>query len=229
MFELMHISCVYEGGVRALDDISLQIEKGCSVALVGSNGCGKTTLLRVLNGLVFPVAGEYRFDGERIDKRTLKDVVFAKRFHRRVGFVFQNADAQLFCGSVEDEIAFGPRQLDLSELECRDRVGDCLRLLGIEHLRTRAPYATSGGEKRKIAFASVLALNPDALVMDEPLSGLDVPAQDLIVDLLKKLRVAKKTLIFATHNERLVETIADVRVRMDAGRIISIEQVATRE
>ncbi len=225
MFDLKNISYSYEGGGRALDGISLLIEKGTSVALTGDNGCGKTTLLRVLNGLVFPTKGEYLFEGKAIDKRTFKDTKFVKSFHQRIGFVFQNADAQLFCGSVDDEIAFGPRQMEKSETECRQRVDDCLKLLNIEHLRTRAPYATSGGEKRKIAFACVLALNPDALVMDEPLAGLDVMSQQLIINLLKDLRAAKKTLIFATHNESLVKSIADVRVRMANGKVVGVEKV----
>ncbi|MBQ9813928.1 MAG: ABC transporter ATP-binding protein [Thermoguttaceae bacterium] len=222
MFELINASYEYVGGVCALNDVSLHISEGSAVALTGENGCGKTTLLRVLNGLIFPTKGEYRFSGERIDKQVLKNAQFAKQFHRRVGYVFQNVDSQLFCGSVEDEIAFGPRQLDLSEEECKRRVDDCLALLGIESLRTRAPYATSGGEKRKIAFASVLSLNPDAIVMDEPLAGLDAATQERIVALLKTLREAKKTLVFATHNEGLVEQIADVRVRMKSGKIIDV-------
>ncbi len=224
MFELINASYEYPGGVLALNDVSLHIAEGSSVALTGENGCGKTTLLRVLNGLVFPTKGEYRFAGDKIDKQTLKNAQFAKQFHRRVGYVFQNVDSQLFCGGVEDEIAFGPRQLELSEEECKRRVDDCLALLGIESLRTRAPYATSGGEKRKIAFASVLSLNPDALVMDEPLAGLDASTQNRILSLLKTLRKAKKTLVFATHNEGLVEQIADVRARMEAGRIVDVSR-----
>lgn len=225
MFELKNISYSYEGKEQALDGISLHIEKGDAVALIGDNGCGKTTLLRVINGLIFPNKGEYFFDGKKIDKQSLKDVKFSKSFHQRVGFVFQNADAQLFCGSVDDEIAFGPRQMALSEEVSRQRVEDCLKLLNIENLRFRAPYATSGGEKRKIAFACVLALNPDALVMDEPLAGLDAASQERIVELLKSLRAAKKTLIFATHNENLVKELADVRVRMAEGKIVAIETV----
>ncbi|MBQ9875355.1 MAG: ABC transporter ATP-binding protein [Thermoguttaceae bacterium] len=224
MFRLIGVSHAYDDGVSALEDVSLKIPRGRAVALTGANGCGKTTLLRVLNGLIAPTKGEYFFDGARIDKAALKDARFAKEFHRRVGFVFQNVDAQLFCGSVEDEIAFGPRQLGLSEAECRARVDDCLKLLGIEALRNRAPYATSGGEKRRIAFACVLSLNPDALVMDEPLAGLDVGAQETVVELLRSLKAAKKTLVFATHNEALVREIADVRVGMDSGRIAAIEE-----
>lgn len=225
MFELENVSYAYDENAPALDGVSLRIPKGSAVALVGANGSGKTTLLRLLNGLVLPTRGEYRFDGVRVDKRALKDSAFAKTFHRRVGFVFQNADAQLFCGSVDDEIAFGPRQLDLSEEECRRRVDGSLKLLGIEKLRFRPPYATSGGEKRKIAFASVLSLNPDALVMDEPLAGLDAQSQSLVVDLLKALRAAHKTLVFATHNERLVEEIADVRATLEFGKLVATDRL----
>ncbi|MBQ1863047.1 MAG: ABC transporter ATP-binding protein [Thermoguttaceae bacterium] len=225
MFELENVSYAYDENAPALDGVSLRVPKGSAVALVGANGSGKTTLLRLLNGLVLPTRGEYRFDGVRVDKRALKDSAFAKTFHRRVGFVFQNADAQLFCGSVDDEIAFGPRQLDLSEEECRRRVDGSLKLLGIEKLRFRPPYATSGGEKRKIAFASVLSLNPDALVMDEPLAGLDAQSQSLVVDLLKALRAAHKTLVFATHNERLVEEIADVRATLEFGKLVATDRL----
>ncbi|MBQ3823049.1 MAG: ABC transporter ATP-binding protein [Thermoguttaceae bacterium] len=225
MFELENVSYAYDENAPALDGVSLRIPRGSAVALVGANGSGKTTLLRLLNGLVLPTRGEYRFDGVRVDKRALKDSAFAKTFHRRVGFVFQNADAQLFCGSVDDEIAFGPRQLDLSEEECRRRVDGSLKLLGIEKLRFRPPYATSGGEKRKIAFASVLSLNPDALVMDEPLAGLDAQSQSLVVDLLKALRAANKTLVFATHNERLVEEIADVRATLEFGKLVATDRL----
>ena len=221
MFELTDVSFSYDGGVQALTDVSLRVERGRALALIGDNGCGKTTLLKLLNGLIFPTRGEYKFDGDKIDRDSLRDLNFAKNFHRRVGFVFQNADAQLFCGSVEDEIAFGPRQLELEENECRRRVDDCLALLDIEKLRTRAPYALSGGEKRKVAFACVLALNPDALIMDEPLAGLDKEAQNRIVELLKTLRDAKKTLIFATHNETLVNAIADEQIKLSAGRRVA--------
>ncbi len=199
MFELENVSYAYDENAPALDGVSLRIPKGSAVALVGANGSGKTTLLRLLNGLVLPTRGEYRFDGVRVD--------------------------QLFCGSVDDEIAFGPRQLDLSEEECRRRVDGSLKLLGIEKLRFRPPYATSGGEKRKIAFASVLSLNPDALVMDEPLAGLDAQSQSLVVDLLKALRAAHKTLVFATHNERLVEEIADVRATLEFGKLVATDRL----
>ncbi len=225
MFELRNASFSYDGETPTLRALNFMIGRGESVAITGDNGCGKTTLLRALNGLLAPIAGEYLFDGARIDKKALANASFAKTFHRRVGFVFQNADAQLFCGSVEDEIAFGPRQLDLEESESRRRVDDCISLMGIEALRYRAPYALSGGEKRKAAFAAVLALNPDALVMDEPLENLDASGRALVLDLCRSLKAAGKTLIFATHNESFVAEIADRRIRLARGEVVGIENV----
>ncbi|MDO5309046.1 MAG: ABC transporter ATP-binding protein [Planctomycetia bacterium] len=225
MFKLESVSYSYQDGIHALREVVLHVKRGEAVALMGANGCGKTTLLRMLNGLVFPQSGRYYFDGDQINRKSLHDIQFSKEFHRRVGYVFQNADAQLFCGSVEDEIAFGPRQLQESEEFCRERVDDCLKLLQIEHLRRRAPYALSGGEKRKTAFACVLALNPDALTADEPLAGLDPASQQKILELLQSLRAAGKTLIFATHNEALAKEVADTRVTMEQGRIVDVSPI----
>lgn len=216
MLELKNVSHSYEEGVKTLDNVSLRVERGQAVAIVGANGSGKTTLLKLINGLIFPTSGVYEFDGTQITRKALADAKFAKSFHRRIGFVFQNADAQLFCGSVEDEIAFGPRQLNFSEEEIRRRVDDCLELLEITRLRRRAPYALSGGEKRRVAFACVLAVNPEVLVADEPLASLDESGRNLVVGLFKTLRSAGKTLLFASHNEALVSEIADFRFNVEA-------------
>ncbi|MGI6401751.1 MAG: energy-coupling factor ABC transporter ATP-binding protein [Thermoguttaceae bacterium] len=218
MFDLKNVSYSYDGKVNALADVTLQIPRGESVAIVGANGSGKTTLLRLLNGLIFPTSGVYRFDGERITRKALAKTQFAKTFHRRVGFVFQNADAQLFCGSVEDEIAFGPRQLNLTEEEALERVNDCLELLDITRLRQRAPYSLSGGEKRRVAFAAVLALNPDALVADEPLASLDEAGKELVVNLFKTLHAAGKTLVFATHSDELIAEVSAKRFKLESRR-----------
>ena len=216
MFELKNVSHSYEGNVKTLENVSFRIERGQAVAIVGANGSGKTTLLKLLNGLIFPTSGVYEFDGDAITRESLANAKFAKTFHRRVGFVFQNADAQLFCGSVEDEVAFGPRQLNLPEEEIRRRVDDCLGLLEITRLRRRAPYALSGGEKRRVAFACVLAVNPEALVADEPLESLDEAGRALVVNLFKTLHSAGKTLVFASHNEAFISEVADFRVNVEA-------------
>ena len=215
MLELKNVSHSYEEDVKTLENVSLRVERGQAVAIVGANGSGKTTLLKLLNGLIFPTSGVYEFDGAPITRKALADAKFAKSFHRRIGFVFQNADAQLFCGSVEDEIAFGPRQLNFTEEEIRRRVDDCLELLEITRLRRRAPYALSGGEKRRVAFASVLAVNPEVLVADEPLASLDELGRNLIVELFKTLRSTGKTLVFASHNEEFISEIADFRFNVE--------------
>ena len=124
-----------------------------------------------------------------------------------MGYVFHNADAQLFCGSVEEEIAFGPVQMGLSEAEIKKRTEDCLHLFGLEKLRDRPPYHLSGGEKRKVSLACILSLNPEVLILDEPLAGLDEKTQDMLVDFLQSFHKAGKTLITITHNRQLAETI----------------------
>ena len=208
LFSLDNVCFAYEGHI-ALRYITLDVARGETVVLQGSNGCGKSTLLKLLNGLVYAEEGTYRFDGDVIDEKSLKDNVFSKRFHQRVGFIFQNSDVQLFCGNVEEEISFGPRQMGLSEEEVKRRTDDVIGLLGIEDLRERAPYHLSGGEKRKVAIACILSMNPEALVLDEPLAGLDRKTQEWLVEFLLDLKKAGKTLIVSTHNDELAHTLAD--------------------
>lgn len=172
MIELKNITYAYEGS-RALSDINLKIARGESVSLLGPNGSGKSTLLKLINGIIFPESGTYLFDGMEITEKKLKDAKFSKAFHQRIGFVFQNSDTQLFCSTVYDEIAFGPRQMGMDEKAVASRVGDCLALLKLESFKDRQPYHLSGGEKKKVALACVLALNPEVLVLDEPMNGLD--------------------------------------------------------
>ena len=142
-----------------------------------------------------------------VNEKALKNSQFAKWFHQQMGYVFQNADTQLFCGSVEEEIAFGPVQMGLSEAEIKKRTEDCLHLFGLEKLRDRPPYHLSGGEKRKVSLACILSLNPEVLILDEPLAGLDEKTQDMLVEFLQSFHKAGKTLITITHNRQLAETI----------------------
>ena len=201
--------CFAYDELPALRHVSLRIGTGEAVVLMGDNGSGKSTLLRLLVGLACPQQGSYRFDGREVSERSMRDPVFAKSLHQRVGFVFQDSDAQLFCARVDDEIAFGPRQMGLSEEEVTRRVDDTLALLDIERLRTRAPYALSGGEKRRVAIACVLSMNPDVLCFDEPLAGLDARARTWLVGFLGQLRDAGKTLVIATHDRSLADELAD--------------------
>ena len=162
-----------------------------------------------------PDRGSYWFLGEEITHKKLQDVSFSKSLHQKIGFVFQNSDTQLFCSSVYDEIAFGPRQMGLSESEVERRVNDCLSLLGIEEFQDRVPYHLSGGEKRKVAVACVMSLNPEVLILDEPMNGLDPKTQRWLVEFLKRLNQAGKTLITSTHNLELVQELSTRAVLFD--------------
>jgi len=206
MIELTDVSCSYGDG-EALSNITFYVHPGESVAIIGPNGCGKSTLLKFLNGLVPARKGTYRFHDDTIDAARLKDKAFAKRFHQRIGLLFQNADTQLFCPVVHEEIAFGPQQMGLDPAEVASRVEDCLRLLGIEKLRDRVPYHLSEGEKRKVALASVLAVNPEVLVLDEPMNGLDPRMKAFLKDLIARLNAAGKTILCSTHDFEYVDGI----------------------
>ena len=208
MIEIKNLFYSY-GDSIALNNINLVIRPGEAVALMGANGCGKSTLLKLLNGLISPDQGYYAFHGVEITDKKLQDIKFSKGFHQKIGFVFQNSDAQLFCSSVYDEVAFGPRQMGMSESEVEKRVNDCLSLLSIQSLRNRIPYQLSGGEKRKVAIACVMSLNPEVLVLDEPMNGLDPKTQRWLVEFLNHLNKAGKTLITSTHNLQLVHEISN--------------------
>lgn len=208
IFELKDVSFSYQD-TTALKNINFTIRRGEKIAILGANGCGKTTLLRILAGLSVPGSGTFCAFGERITRKRLDDDRFSCDYHRRVGFIFQNSDTQLFCTSVREEIAFGPLQTGLSREEVLRRVEDVAKLLGIEPLLDKAPFNLSGGEKKKVTVASVLALSPDVLVLDEPTNGLDPRSQRWLVNLLLALSRAGKTLVTSTHNLDLVGELSE--------------------
>lgn len=214
IIELENICFEYEEKVPVLEDLSLAVEKGSCVLITGDNGSGKTTLFRILNGLSFPGSGLYFYKNILIDKDFFKDSGKTKRFHKEIGYLFQNPDTMLFNSSVYDEIAFGPRQMGLSDKEVDERVKNCLKLLDIEALSDKVPYHLSGGQKKMVALASVLALNPEVLVLDEPFAGLDKSRQEKLAGLLTELKAAGKTLIIATHDPEELQGIADESFRL---------------
>lgn len=203
IINLSHISYNYEE-TSALNDISLEIYAGELIFFTGPNGCGKSTLFKLLNGLIFPTKGEYYFDNKKIDKNTLQDNLFAKNFHKRIGYIFQNPDVQLFNATVYDEIAFGPRQMNLDEEIIHQRVNELLIYLNIQHLQDRPPYHLSGGEQKKVALAAILALNPDVLMIDEPLNGLDNKTRQWFKEFLMDFIKANKTILISTHEQELL-------------------------
>lgn len=192
---------------QVLRDINVTIKEGESIALIGPNGSGKSTFLKLINGVIFPTQGTYYFNNEEINSKKLDNSNFSKLFHKKVGFIFQNSDAQLFCSNVYEEIAFGPRQMGIGEKEVDIRVSDCLRLLDIEDLKYREPYNLSGGEKKRVAIACVLSMNPEVLVLDEPMNGIDPKGKKFLRELLIKLNNSGKTIICSTHDFQYVEGI----------------------
>jgi cobalt/nickel transport system ATP-binding protein len=209
VLELTGISHRYLDRFDALDGVSLRVGDGERLALLGANGCGKSTLLKILDGLCFPTAGTYRAFGQPVTEDALDDEQFNRGFRSRVGFVFQNSDAQVFSPTVRDEIAFGPLNTDLDDDEVEMRVADVLSLLELDDLADRACHQLSGGQKKKVAIASVLVMNPQVLLFDEPTAALDPRTQQWLIELLAELNRAGKTIVVATHDLHRLEEVAD--------------------
>ncbi len=199
------------GDRDVLRDLALGVEEGERVVLLGVNGCGKTTLLKALDGLLFPVRGEVRYRDVPLTAKGLDAPAFRRRFRGEVGLVFQNVDAMLFRPTVADEIAFGPRQLGLGDAEARVR--DWAARLGVDGLLDRPPFELSGGEKKRVALAAVLSLEPRLLLLDEVTSGLDPASSARLVDLLASL--SGLTVVTATHNLSVAGELGDRGVLLD--------------
>jgi cobalt/nickel transport system ATP-binding protein len=197
----------YHDVVPAVEEVTLSVTRGEIFAAIGSNGSGKSTLLQIMSGLLHPSPGAVFFEGREVSARALQDKHFLKFFRERLGYVFQDSDVQLFCPTVLDELLYGPLQLDLPEQEAALRAEEVLRLLGIPHLRNRPSFMLSGGEKKRVAIASVLTMNPEVLLFDEPTNGLDPRTQCFLVELLLALHDAGKTIVIATHDLSLVDEL----------------------
>ena len=222
MIELKNVTYKYYDGALALDNINLNLEKGKCYCLTGPNGSGKSTLFRILNGLSFPTKGKYIFDGTEITEKYLHNKKNAVAFHSRIGYLFQNSETQLFTRSVEDEIAFGLYQLELPEDEVHKRTEHFLEALSLSDMRHRAPFNLSGGEKKRCALAAVLAMEPDVLILDEPLNGLDEDGEEFVLERLRNLKSPDRLIIVASHNSQFVEEISDETIRLDKDHHISL-------
>lgn len=209
VFTAADLRYAYLGRFPALDGVSLTVHRGEKVALLGANGCGKSTLLKILDGLLFADAGNVHAFGEPLTEDALEDEQFNRGFRSRVGFVFQSSDAQVFSPTVREEIAFGPLNLGLTVDEARSRVDDTLAMLDIAELAERAPYQLSGGQKKRVAIASVLAMNPEVLLFDEPTAALDPRTQQWLTELIVELNDAGKTVVLATHDLDTLDALAD--------------------
>src|SRR4051812_29955329 len=209
MLNVDALSYSYLERFPALAGVSFGIGRGERVGLVGANGCGKSTLLKLLAGLVFPDAGRYRAFGTDVTEDGLEDEQCNRTFRSRIGFIFQNSDAQVFSPSVREEIAFGPLHMGLPRAQVEARIDDTLAMLDIADLADRAPYQLSGGQKKRVAIASVLAMNPEVLLFDEPTAALDPRTQHWLMELIVELNRAGKTIVLATHDLATLDVLAD--------------------
>lgn len=202
-FTLNSVSYRFPNGSLAIDDLTLSITAGSRVVLLGANGAGKSTLLQLLGGLRFATEGDVCYNWERLTERALGRSEFRRSFRKDVGFLFQNPDVQLFCPTVREEVAFGPLQF-FSREEAAERTYGALHAMGIEHLADEAPFALSGGEKRKVTLATVLVMDPKVLLLDEPTISLDASTTDFLLDWLQEFaQGGAKTIITATHDMAL--------------------------
>jgi len=209
IYELKDVSYSWVDGRPALDGVSLAIPSGKRVAIIGANGSGKSTLLTLLDGLAFAKAGSLTAFGAALDAKALGRPDLQRAFRRRVGYVFQNSDAQLFCPTIREDLEFGPLQLDVAEGEVARRVEAISRRLGLGDLLERPPHELSVGEKKKAALASTFTLETEVLLLDEPTAGIDPQTMRDLVDLLQEAHAGGRTIVFATHDLHLVEELAD--------------------
>lgn len=208
--EIKDVHHVYPDGTAALRGVSFRITHGESVAIIGANGAGKSTLLLHLNGYLVPTSGEIRIGDTPLTKTTLPEI------RRTVGMVFQEPDDQLFMPTVYDDVAFGPYNLGLPGPEVEKRVTGALERVGAGHLVNKPPYHLSGGEKKRVAIATVLSMSPDILVMDEPTSGLDPFARRQLMALLQDF---KHTKIFTSHDLDMVLGLCERTIVLHNGEV----------
>lgn len=217
VFELKNIYYSYIKSIPALVDINFAVNKGEKLFILGANGSGKSTLLKLMDNLISPDSGEILAFGKSIlDMKNYNEY----EFRRRVGFVFQDSDVQLFNTNVFDEVAFAPLQMGLKPNDVQKLVYDTLNSFGLTKLKDRPPHRLSGGEKKKVALASVIVMNPDVLLLDEPTNGLDPRSRKWLLNKLIELNRSSTTLVIATHDLDLAESLADRVIIMNESHSI---------
>ncbi|MFA5348204.1 MAG: ATP-binding cassette domain-containing protein [Methanoregula sp.] len=216
LIETRDLTYTYPGNVTALHSLNFVAPRNARIAVIGSNGAGKSTLFKLFNGIFKPTSGSVLIRGEPITGANIREV---RKF---VGIVFQNADDQIFSPTVEQDVAFGPTNLGLDPETIHHRVHEALRLVGIEDLAHRVPHHLSGGEKKRVAIAGVVAMEPEVLVLDEPTAGLDPQGVHDLISFINSLsRKYGMTVIFSTHDVSLVAEVADYVYVMNKGRFVA--------
>jgi len=215
VIEVKDVYFTYPNGVEALRGVSLIIPDGEFMAVMGQNGAGKTTLVKHFNGLLKPTRGEVVVDGISTQK------VSVAQLARKVGFVFQNPDHQLFCETVEDEVAFALRNFGFEEEAIKRRVTWALNLLDVEQYRTASPFMLSGGERKRVALASILAWDPNVVILDEPTIGQDHQQKEKLRHFILQLNAQKKTVVVVTHDVEFVAECNPRVVLMSDGKIVA--------
>lgn len=214
VIEVQNLSYRYPDGTEALKSVSFSVERGTKAVLLGPNGSGKSTLIMHLNGVFLPQKGKVFVDGQEVNRKTEQAV------RRKVGVVFQDPDDQVFASTVWEDVAFGLFNLGIQEKEVRKRVEEVLKSVGVWHLRGRIPYHLSYGEKKKVALAGVLVMEPEIIVLDEPGTYLDPQGKRELFSILEVLCKNQKTLLIATHNVDLAAEWADRVIILKEGRVL---------
>ncbi len=221
MIELRNVTFVHQNGVKALDGVSLKIDSGETVAVVGENGAGKTTLVKHVTGLLKPASGDVLVDGQSTSTTS------TARISRKVGVAFQNPDHQLFSESVEEEMAFALRNFGFAPQLVEERVKWGLELFGLEEYRKSSPLVLSGGEKKRLTLACILAWDPEVVILDEPTVGQDSIQKERLAETIKMLSSAGKTVVVVSHDIEFLWPIQPRVVVMKAGRIVGDGPAAT--
>ncbi len=215
LIEFKDVSFVHQTGVAALSDVSLTVGKGETIAIVGENGAGKTTLVRHINGLLKPTKGSVLVDG--VDTRETTTATLS----RKVGIAFQNPDHQLFSESVENEVKFAMRNFGFAEELVSQRLDWALKFFGLEQYRKSSPLVLSGGEKKRLTLACILAWDPEVVVLDEPTVGQDALQKEKLGQIFRLLRSTGKTIVLVSHDVEFLWPIQPRLVVMSGGRVVA--------
>ncbi|NHJ84055.1 MAG: ABC transporter ATP-binding protein [Asgard group archaeon] len=215
LIKFQNVSFTYPEKTFTLEDLSFTIESGKKYVICGQNGAGKTTLLRLLMGLEIPQSGKIIINNIELNRKTIKEI------RKYIGFVFQNPDSQVFSASVYEDVAFGLRNLGVKKEFEKNLVLDALKKVNMVEFQDRSPYKLSYGQKKRVAIAGVLVMEPSIIVLDEPFSNLDYPSKSSLKEILEEQVIKKgKTVIFASHSRHLIDEWADQALFLDGGKLI---------